>query len=75
MAVTEQLILALEQRGFNVSEDGRVSCDQCAALVINGMATHELGCPNQKGQCRECGGTAESRHARLCKECFEGEAV
>jgi hypothetical protein len=25
-----------------------VSCSQCAALVINGTACHEHGCPNQK---------------------------
>jgi hypothetical protein len=24
----------------------RVRCSQCEALVINGIATHERGCPN-----------------------------
>jgi len=26
----------------------RVSCTQCQALCINGVATHEQGCPNAK---------------------------
>jgi len=25
-----------------------VSCSQCEALCINGMPTHETGCPNQR---------------------------
>lgn len=24
----------------------RIRCSQCAALVINGVPTHETGCPN-----------------------------
>lgn len=31
-----------ERTGFHVR------CTQCAALVINGVATHELGCPNRQ---------------------------
>jgi hypothetical protein len=26
----------------------RVSCSQCEALVINGVACHETGCPNAR---------------------------
>lgn len=26
----------------------RVSCDSCAAMVINGFSTHETGCPNSQ---------------------------
>jgi hypothetical protein len=26
----------------------KVKCDQCEALVINGCACHEQGCPNMK---------------------------
>lgn len=41
----------LTTRGFDksyVREDGtiRVRCSQCEALVINGLACHETGCPN-----------------------------
>lgn len=43
----------LRSQGFDrttKSEDGywRVRCSQCEALVINGIACHETGCPNQK---------------------------
>lgn len=40
----------LKKQGFDLSKrDGkynRVRCSQCAALVINGVACHERGCPN-----------------------------
>lgn len=47
----------LRKRGFDESyvhtdEDKnksvRVKCSQCAALVLNGVACHERGCPNNK---------------------------
>lgn len=34
---------ALQARGF---DKGRGGCSQCAALSINGLPTHETGCPN-----------------------------
>ena len=43
---------ALDAEGFDkcyVNEDAetiRLGCSQCEALAINGMATHETGCPN-----------------------------
>lgn len=43
----------LRDRGFDLSEAipfqkaWKVRCSQCEALVINGHATHETGCPNQ----------------------------
>lgn len=46
--------LALRDSGFDESEydeeDERwhVQCSQCQALVINGHATHEHGCPNKR---------------------------
>lgn len=42
----------LRERGFDSSyhipftKNFRVKCSQCEALVINGAATHENGCPN-----------------------------
>jgi hypothetical protein len=40
----------LEEQGFDkcsARADGvRVGCSQCEAIVIQGMATHETGCPN-----------------------------
>jgi hypothetical protein len=32
----------------------RVSCSQCEALCINGVPTHEHGCPNAVHECRGC---------------------
>jgi hypothetical protein len=35
-------------------------CNQCEALVINGVLCHETGCPNawkRKRECKECGTT------------------
>ena len=43
---------ALKRRGFDNSSKAdesnayRVGCTQCQALVINGVACHESGCPN-----------------------------
>ncbi len=42
----------LRDRGFDLSEAvpyasrWHVRCSQCEALVINGLACHETGCPN-----------------------------
>jgi ssDNA-binding Zn-finger/Zn-ribbon topoisomerase 1 len=46
----------------------KISCNQCSALMINGVFCHETGCPNSKKtwvherqewvrfvDCRECG--------------------
>lgn len=51
---TKSLAQRLRERGFDQSEydrssgHTRVKCSQCQALVINGIATHERGCPNDK---------------------------
>ena len=43
---------SLRKAGFDYSEYDRrrgtynVQCSQCEALVINGVACHETGCPN-----------------------------
>jgi hypothetical protein len=51
------LVAKLRARGFDKSyvyldEDGdksvRVKCGQCEAMVIQGMACHERGCPNSR---------------------------
>ena len=62
----------------------RLHCDQCEALAINGVATHETGCPNShidlisgkphKIECFECGYdyTPEGRVHRtnaICPDC------
>ncbi len=43
----------LKRRGFDLTTSQkcgtvRQKCSQCEALVICGVATHELGCPNNR---------------------------
>ena len=56
LEAAERIFDALEARGFDAcaeTEDGvRVRCSQCAALVINGVACHETGCPNARRAAR-----------------------
>lgn len=53
----DELLERLHGEGFDFSQvytddDGNeavsVRCSQCSALVINGVACHETGCPNQR---------------------------
>lgn len=50
----------LKSAGFDRSEkDGgtlRPRCSQCEVLVIQGVPTHERGCPNQKAGASRSGG-------------------
>jgi hypothetical protein len=59
-------------------------CDQCEALMINGLLCHETGCLNSRkvyrdGQwvkvfeCRECGYEVEQGEACNCMEPIEEE--
>lgn len=50
---TETTFHELREAGFDrcisvEHEHVRVGCSQCQALVINGVATHEHGCPNAR---------------------------
>lgn len=44
----------LRKRGFDKTKYDRstgyyrVGCSQCQALIINGVACHETGCPNAR---------------------------
>lgn len=44
----------LRRRGFDLAAYNprtgytRVECSQCEALCINGVACHEIGCPNER---------------------------
>ena len=54
---------------FMVKE--RVMCDQCEAMMINGVLCHEHGCPDawkEIRECRECGREfkPESREDQFC---------
>ncbi len=56
MSKSAQIAKSMRDRGFDksrVSEESdgaRVGCSQCEALVINGVACHETGCPNSRRQ-------------------------
>jgi len=62
----------LKRLGFDLSErDGRslrVRCSQCDALVINGVACHERGCPNAMHECAGCGEIipANQKYCSMC---------
>lgn len=50
-------LAVLRSQGFDRSsyagaKQWRVRCSQCEAMVINGIATHERGCPNAPRQTR-----------------------
>ena len=45
-----------------------VGCSQCEALVINGLACHETGCPNQTYECKGCDAEV-SRPGAYCQDC------
>ena len=52
-----------------------ISCSQCEALVINGIPTHETGCPHQSVECEGCGQDFPKRNAQrmtsgyYCQDC------
>jgi hypothetical protein len=42
----KQIEQSLHDSGFDLSKGRHVRCSQCDAVVINGVACHEHGCPN-----------------------------
>lgn len=47
-----------------------MSCDACQMVAINGIATHETGCPNTPRECFECGTDFVGHPAhRICPDC------
>lgn len=64
---------ALIARGFDdsYSKDTisiNVVCSQCDAMVINGTACHETGCPNTRHECKGCNKQIPIRQ-RYCADC------
>lgn len=45
-----------------------MTCDQCSAVMIQGVYCHETGCPNaRRYECRECGSMYAHRdEAAVC---------
>jgi hypothetical protein len=66
----------LTARGFDKSSKVRgsipprfrVGCSQCEALVINGVPTHEHGCPNATHECKGCNAIVPHRQT-YCEDC------
>ncbi len=70
------ILESLRRRGFDRSrvvpfERGAVvGCSQCEAVCINGVACHEIGCPNRTAECEECGDVIP-HWQRICESCME----
>jgi hypothetical protein len=68
----KQILESLLTRGFDNSEISgqsiKVRCSQCEALVINGTATHETGCPRNLHECSGCNELIPIRQ-RYCVDC------
>lgn len=68
---TAALVASAKARGFDRSVALRsgcvvVRCSGCEALVINGVATHERGCPQQTRICGRCGGQYPRGQSCIC---------
>ncbi len=64
----------LLMRGFdNTYVSGQDSvkpkCSECEAIVINGTACHEHGCPNAVHECKGCNELIQLRW-KYCNECM-----
>ena len=64
----------LRAYGFDQSEhipftrQYRVRCSSCEALVIQGVATHEIGCPQATHECKGCNALVPTKQ-RYCEDC------
>ena len=63
----------LRARGFDQSYRIRTGvyrpkCSQCEALVINGLACHETGCPHEVHECSGCNALVPVQQ-RYCENC------
>ena len=65
-------LIAFSVLGFDLSRKIggtiKVGCSACAALVINGTACHEAGCPNEKRECKGCNEIIPKNHL-YCEDC------
>ena len=72
--MTKHQIDRLHALGFDNStrrgtREYSVACTQCEALAINGVPTHEVGCPNQKHECKGCNALVEY-NGQYCEDCI-----
>lgn len=65
--IAELVSLGFDQTSASGSHV-RPACSQCASLVINGIACHELMCPHVTHECKGCNARLKGR-ARYCPDC------
>lgn len=58
-----------ESHNVRFTSGYKVKCSCCSAMVINGVPTHERGCPNQLVKCRECGSMVKK--GEVCCEAID----
>lgn len=71
-AILEALLEWGFDKSYIINRGVRVACSQCEAVAINGVGSHEHGCPNKKNECDECGAPIERRYRR-CESCSEND--
>lgn len=69
MATLKQVIAEGFEASVKIGKRIRVRCNHCDALVINGIPTHELGCPLAKHECRGCNELIPTNQ-RYCHDCL-----
>ena len=75
MSAMSELDQELQELGFDATvreANGvlHIRCTACAALVINGHATHELRCPHATRECAGCSNRVPAlQFSRFCEEC------
>jgi hypothetical protein len=49
----------------------RIGCSQCEALSINGVPTHETGCPHATKECKGCNARIPANRCMpYCVDCW-----
>ena len=78
---TSKVMYLKSTLGFDKSHEGKpgegitVGCSQCEALCINGVPTHETGCPNATKECKGCDERIPARGRNYCASCDELEGL
>lgn len=62
-----------DSRHIPFTKQYRVRCTSCEALVIQGTPCHETGCPEQRKECKECGGMFKRSEGCPCMEPCEDD--
>lgn len=76
MRADDMRYIELHQQGFDRTRARETAfgllisprCSRCEALVINGVAAHETGCPNQTHECAGCNAIVP-RNVKYCEDC------